>query len=93
MKKCWDIVKYPDRVICPPYTMIEEIYLVTEEHHFMIVPDLYSLHNDADDNTLKQYEFVADDYRGLCFEVNDHGNITLWYKFKNGNRREIWSCV
>ena len=32
-------------------------------------------------------------YKGLVLEVNDHGNITLWNCFKNGNMREIASQV
>jgi hypothetical protein len=32
-------------------------------------------------------------YKGICLEVNDHGNVTLWNCFKNGNRREIASQV
>lgn len=32
-------------------------------------------------------------YRGLVLEVNDHGNVTVWRQFKNGNRREVASRV
>lgn len=32
-------------------------------------------------------------YRGLALEVNDHGNITVFKCFKNGNRRAIASRV
>lgn len=32
-------------------------------------------------------------YRGLVLEVNDHGNVTVWNQFKNGNRREVASRV
>lgn len=32
-------------------------------------------------------------YRGLVLEVNDHGNVTVWKQFKNGNRREVASRV
>jgi len=36
---------------------------------------------------------VPEHYRGEVLEINDHGNVTLWYKFKNGNYREIASRV
>lgn len=36
---------------------------------------------------------VPENYRGLVLEVNDHGNVTLYMQFKNGNRREIASRV
>jgi hypothetical protein len=32
-------------------------------------------------------------YRGEMVEINDHGNITVFKCFKNGNRREIASRV
>jgi hypothetical protein len=32
-------------------------------------------------------------YRGEMIEINDHGNITVFKCFKNGNRREIASRV
>lgn len=32
-------------------------------------------------------------YRGLALEVNDHGNVTVWNCFKNGNRKEVASRV
>lgn len=32
-------------------------------------------------------------YRGLVLEINDHGNVTVWKYFKNGNVREIASRV
>jgi hypothetical protein len=32
-------------------------------------------------------------YKGLALEINDHGNVTLWNVFKNGNVREIASRV
>jgi hypothetical protein len=32
-------------------------------------------------------------YRGLVLHESDHGNLTLYYHFKNGNNREIWGIV
>jgi hypothetical protein len=32
-------------------------------------------------------------YRGICVEINDHGNVTVWNCFKNGKRKEIVSRV
>ena len=34
-----------------------------------------------------------ENYRGLVFEVNDHGTCTLLRCFKNGNTRIIADCV
>jgi hypothetical protein len=28
-------------------------------------------------------------FRGLVLEINDHGNITVWMYYKNGNIREL----
>lgn len=32
-------------------------------------------------------------YRGICVEINDHGNVTVWDCFKNGSRKELASRV
>jgi len=32
-------------------------------------------------------------YRGHVLEINDHGNVTVWMQFLNGNRREVASRV
>lgn len=32
-------------------------------------------------------------FKGLVLEINDHGNVTVWKCFKNGNRREVASRV
>lgn len=32
-------------------------------------------------------------YSGHVLEVNDHGNVTVWFQYKNGKRREIISRV
>lgn len=32
-------------------------------------------------------------YRGIVLEINDHGNVTVWRYFKNGNTRELASRV
>lgn len=36
---------------------------------------------------------VPEGYKGEVLEVNDHGNVTLYRCFKNGNLREIASRV
>ena len=30
---------------------------------------------------------------GLFYTVNDHGNVSLYQRFRNGRVNEIWSCV
>lgn len=36
---------------------------------------------------------VPEGYRGQVLHVNDHGNVTLYNAFKNGNFHEIASRV
>jgi hypothetical protein len=36
---------------------------------------------------------VPDKYRGVVLHVNDHGNVTLYKRFKNNTYREIVSRV
>lgn len=38
-------------------------------------------------------EFPPDGYSGMFLHINERGNCTLYRQFKNGNRREIASCV
>lgn len=52
--------------------------LDNRENHFPVVADLSKL---------------PPKYRGIAMEINDHGNITVWKCFKNGNNREIASRV
>jgi hypothetical protein len=39
------------------------------------------------------YKKVLKGYSGIAVEINDHGNVTVYKCFKNGNRREIASRV
>lgn len=48
------------------------------EHDFPAVSDLSELPKN---------------YVGLCLQINDHGNVTAYRVFKNGNCREIASMV
>jgi hypothetical protein len=43
--------------------------------------------------TAKVSEKGLKGYSGLCLEINDHGNVTVWKCSKNGNRREVASRV
>jgi hypothetical protein len=36
---------------------------------------------------------VPKGYQGQVLHINDHGNVTLYRAFKNGNLHEIASCV
>lgn len=36
---------------------------------------------------------IPEGYRGQVLEVNDHGNVTLWNAFANGNLHEVASRV
>jgi hypothetical protein len=60
------------------------------EDELRIVPDVHAALEE-----LPALSDVEDDatFRGWCVDVNDHGNIMLLMKYKNGNRREIWSVV
>lgn len=42
---------------------------------------------------VRGYRELHCSYKGLAIEVNDHGNVTVWKCFKNGNRREVASRV
>lgn len=90
MKKCWDYVKYPDRIRnMPPYTM----FLETDDGDFQIVPDVNDLITDSYYGYVEYWDECADDYRGYVISVTDHGNISLLFRYKNGNTKEIWSVV
>lgn len=87
MKKCWEYVKYPSRVKLPPYTL-----LVQTEDGWQIQPDKDLFEQDYIDGILPDWE-TAINYRGLCYSITDHGNLSLLFAFKNGNAREVWSLV
>ena len=42
--------------------------------------------SDERNNKLRE---IPEGYRGLCLHINDHGNVTFYKCFKNGNRRII----
>ena len=46
-------------------------------------------------NVLKidDWNEVPKDYRGEVLIVNDHGNMSLYYRNSKGNYREIWAIV
>ncbi len=87
MKKCWQYIKYPNRVKLPPYTS-----LFKTQDGWQIQPDDFSLLEDAADGVLPNWEKV-ENYRGLCYWISDHGNLSLLFSFKNGNARKIWGLV
>jgi len=60
--------------------LIEDVLIQIEyrENDFPVVSDLSELPKK---------------YKGLAVEINDHGNVTVYNVFKNGNCREIASCV
>lgn len=41
----------------------------------------------------EKYDTPPKNFKGLVLEINDHGNVTVWRYFKNGNRREVASRV
>jgi hypothetical protein len=55
-----------------------------------IVPNMSEVELAMRDNDLPNIDNVASDYRGLCVNVSDHGNVSLLMRFKNGNTREVW---
>jgi len=36
---------------------------------------------------------VPEGYRGQVLHINDHGNVTLYNAFKNGNLHEVYAIV
>ncbi len=61
-------------------TFIDEMLfkLSIKENDFPVISDLNEL---------------PDKFKGICMEINDHGNIEIWRVFKNGKLREIASRV
>jgi hypothetical protein len=55
-----------------------------------VVPNMSEVEWAMRDGDLPNIDNVADDYRGLCVSVSDHGNVSLLMRFKNGNTREVW---
>ena len=74
----------------PPFCNICED--VGDNYHY-IIPDIELVEYAFTDNELPALELVDDNYRGLCIEVDDHGNCSLLMRFKNGNTRTIWGAV
>ena len=92
--KAWQYVRNVRSVRnLPPYTTIEDTTFVGGKAAHMIFPDRGSVSFALQEGELEYTEFVEPDYRGLCVEVSDHGNITLYMRYKNGNKREIWGAV
>jgi len=48
---------------------------------------------DNDYPVFSNWSELPERYRGWAVEINDHGNITIWNCFKNGNARKIASRV
>jgi hypothetical protein len=65
------------------------------EADFAIIADNGKLHipNLSPGGIVQGWSETNRKYRGYCLEVNDHGNVTVWNCFKNGNRREVASRV
>lgn len=95
MKKCWSIVKRHNKLKnLPPYTRTEEfVDEITGESYWQIVPETNDLFFDIGDGYVKELDRCDDDYRGYAVIISDHGNITLVFRYKNGNTKEIWSMV
>jgi len=55
--------------------------------------DLKQMIEDSECPIIADWDDIVDNYKGLVFEINDHGNVTLWNHFKNGNNRELSSFI
>lgn len=95
MKKCWSIVEKPNRVKnIPPYCEIVEcVDEISGEKYWQIMPNANELIEDSYYGYVKYYDSCEDNYRGYVINITDHGNISLLFRFKNGNTREVWSMV
>ncbi|MFA6016453.1 MAG: hypothetical protein WC742_15450 [Gallionellaceae bacterium] len=58
-----------------------------------VVPNMSEVEWAMQDGDLPNVDNVAENYRGLCVSVSDHGNVSLLMRYRNGNTREIWGCV
>lgn len=92
--KCWSTVANPGRIKnLPPYCFIERCTdEISQEVYYQIVPNVDSLYLDIRDGEVFNYDECPNDYRGLVVYISDHGNVSLLFRFKNGNTREIWSA-
>lgn len=65
------------------------------EHDFAIIDDcgMFKIPIQNSKGIVVTHEPQVDGYRGIALEINDHGNVTVWSVFKNGNKREIASRV
>lgn len=65
------------------------------EADFPIIADNGKLHipNLSPNGIVQGWSETNRKYRGLVLEINDHGNVTVWMQFLNGNRREVASRV
>lgn len=82
--------------------LIDELLrqVADKENTFRVISDgrgaSYSVNHEGE-----VYDFINADmvesymkgYKGLVMEINDHGNVTVSKRFKNGNQREIASRV
>ncbi len=82
--KTWQYTRRPTTIKNLPFFT----YFVTDGKESQLVPDVESALDE-----LPNIDVVAEDYRGLCVCVSDHGNVSLLMRFKNGNTREMWGCV
>ena len=48
---------------------------------------------DFDGEVVEDLCDISKGYKGLVLHINDHGNVTLYKAFRNGNVHEIASMV
>ena len=91
--KTWQYVRNVGSIQnLPPYTMIGDATFGEQVMH-IIIPDVSSVSYALQKGKLEHAKFIRPGYKGLCVEVSDRGNITLYMQYKNGNKREIWGIV
>jgi hypothetical protein len=98
--RAWATVDRPQAVKnLPPYCYIASVGSFNDAtvlDHYEVRPDVDAALlavMDSDLPCTEQVEYQRPTYRGLLLDVNDHGNVTLLYRFANGNTREIWGVV
>jgi len=68
-------------------------YWDIDECQLMLKPDLESLNDNAEFKSSKEQEYPPDGFVGEWIHVNDHGNVTFYFRKPNNEDVEIWSVV
>jgi hypothetical protein len=89
--RAWAVVTRPGAVQhLPPFC-----YVGAQEDAdgLIVTPDVADVLQAVQDGDIPSVDNCDPRYRGLAVSISDHGNVTLLYRFRNGNTREVWGVV